>query len=342
MRKFEGFTKGINLGGWLSQSSLAKKHLDTFITPKDIQRIAAMGVDHVRLPIDFELIEDEEGNIRESGYAYIQNAIDWCLDAGLNVVLDLHKTAGYVFDDSEYSSGFFSSEKLQSRFVNLWNKLAGRFGKYYEHVAFELLNEIVDEKCADKWNEIAKRAIRTIRTIAPKVWIIVGGTRSNSVISVKELGRPYDNRIVYTFHCYEPLIFTHQAAYWVENMPSDYRVDYPETVKFYLSENYRLIDRAYAYPIEHLADMTCGKDFFKSFFLEALEVAEQYDVPLYCGEYGVIDQASPEATLRWFQDIHAIFEKYGISRAVWSYKEMNFGLIDRHYAPIYEKLLECL
>lgn len=342
MRKFEGFTKGINLGGWLSQSPLTKEHLDTFITREDIKHIASMGVDHVRLPIDFELVEDTEGNIRENGYTYIQNAISWCLDAGLNVVLDLHKTAGYVFDDSAYSSDFFSSQELQNRFVNLWSVLATRFGKYHDHVAFELLNEIVDAKCADKWNEIAERAIKTIRTIAPEVWIIIGGTRSNSVVTVKDLGAPYDNKIVYNFHCYEPLIFTHQAAGWVENMPADYHLNYPETVKFYLDETYRLIDSAFAYPIEHLADRNCGKEFFQSFFAEALEAAKMYDVPLYCGEYGVIDQASPETTLRWFEDIHAVFEEYGISRAVWSYKEMNFGIIGEHYKPIYDRLLECL
>lgn len=342
MRKFEGFTKGINLGGWLSQNALTQEHLDTFITKDDIRRIASMGVDHVRLPIDFELIEDEKGNPLESGYSYIQKAIDWCLETNLNVVLDLHKTAGYVFDDSAYSSDFFNSHKLQDRFVNLWSTLASRFGKYQEHIAFELLNEIVDAGCASQWNEIAKKAVQAIRSIAPEIWIIIGGTRSNSVVTVKDLGRPYDHKIVYTFHCYEPLIFTHQAADWIENMPADYRIDYPESVKTYLHETYRLIDPAFAYPIEHLTDMDCGKEFFRKFFAEALEAANIYDVPLYCGEYGVIDQASPETTLRWFDDIHAVFEEYGISRAVWSYKEMNFGIIGNHYQPIYDRLVACL
>ena len=36
MRKFEGFYRGINLGGWLSQGSLEKEHLDTFITEDEI------------------------------------------------------------------------------------------------------------------------------------------------------------------------------------------------------------------------------------------------------------------------------------------------------------------
>lgn len=342
MRKFEGFTKGINLGGWLSQHDLNKEHLDTFIVKKDIEFISNMGVDHIRIPVDFELIEDEMGNPIEKGYEYIVRGISWCLEYGLNVVLDLHKTAGYVFDDSAYSSDFFHNKQLQERFINLWVRLANRFGKHSEHVAFELLNEVVDASCADKWNEIAGHAIEAIRAIAPDTWLILGGTRNNSVISVKELCAPYDNKIVYNFHCYEPLIFTHQAAGWIENMPSDYRVNYPESVSHYLDETHRLIAPHHAYPIEHLSNLECGKAFFEQFFKEALEIAEKYNVPLYCGEYGVIDQACPEATLRWFEDIHAIFESYSISRAVWSYKEMDFGIIGEHYAPISEKLLECL
>ena len=37
MREFPGFKKGINLGGWLSQSTLKKEHLDTFITENDLE-----------------------------------------------------------------------------------------------------------------------------------------------------------------------------------------------------------------------------------------------------------------------------------------------------------------
>ena len=65
LRKFEGFTKGINLGGWLSQVKPENSGHDTFITKEDIRTIKTFGVDHVRLPIDFELVEDEAGNVRD-------------------------------------------------------------------------------------------------------------------------------------------------------------------------------------------------------------------------------------------------------------------------------------
>ena len=45
MREFKGFKKGVNLGGWLSQcgeGNYTKERFDTFITEKDIEKIAAL------------------------------------------------------------------------------------------------------------------------------------------------------------------------------------------------------------------------------------------------------------------------------------------------------------
>ena len=61
MREFVGYQKGVNLGGWLSQCDHTKEHYDTFIGEEDIKRIASWGLDHVRVPVDYELIEKEEG-----------------------------------------------------------------------------------------------------------------------------------------------------------------------------------------------------------------------------------------------------------------------------------------
>ena len=71
-------------------------------------------------------------------------------------------------------------------------------------------------------------------------------------------------------------------------------------------------------------------------------MAQARNVPLYCGEYGVIDNASPEDTLVWYQAIHAAFEKYGIGRAAWSYRQMDFGLSDPRMDGVRPELLRYL
>ena len=55
MKKFTGYKKGVNLGGWLSQCKHSVAHYDAFITERDIEQISAWGLDHVGLPVDLKL-----------------------------------------------------------------------------------------------------------------------------------------------------------------------------------------------------------------------------------------------------------------------------------------------
>ena len=59
-------------------------------------------------------------------------------------------------------------------------------------------------------------------------------------------------------------------------------------------------------------------------------------------EYGVIDLAGNEDKLRWLKDIHAVFNKYGIGRALWNYKEKDFGIRDERFAQIYDRFSQII
>ena len=80
-------------------------------------------------------------------------------------------------------------------------------------------------------------------------------------------------------------------------------------------------------------------DFFIGFLAEAAEAAEKRGVPLYCGEYGVIDRSRPEEALAWYRLIHQAFEHYGIGRAAWSYRQMDFGLADARMDAVRPELV---
>lgn len=316
MLKSKGFYKGVNLGGWLSQCDYSKDRLDNFITKQDIAKIATWGVDHVRLPIDYNVLENDTNDYKEDGFARIDKAIEWCQEFHLNLVLDLHKTAGFSFDFGEKEDGFFESKKLQERFLLLWEEIARRYGKYADSVAFELLNEVTEQSYIDVWNRLSNECIRRIRVFAPDTLILIGSYNNNCASAVKDLAKPYDDKVVYNFHCYESLLFTHQGATWTDKINPDARMSYEES---------RL-----------------SPEFFEDFFASALETAKKNNTVLYCGEYGVIDRVSPEDTLRWYKDINSIFEKYGISRCAWSYKEMDFGLSDERLKPVFNELLKYL
>lgn len=340
MRHFEGFEHGVNLGGWLSQCNHTKERYDSFILEDDIKKIASWKVDHIRLPVDYNLVEDADGNYIQTGFSYIDTAIRWAKKYSLNLLLDLHKTYGYSFDSGEKEAGFFENEKYQERFYKLWEEFARRYGNSGNAVAFELLNEVTEKSYSDKWNEISNTCIDRIRKIAPDVKIAIGGYFNNSITALKDLSLPKDKNIVYNFHCYEPLVFTHQGAHWAAGMDTNFRMNLDCTYAdfFKLTSEHLKVNPISFDSFEK--NKILGQEFFDLYFSEAVKIAEERDVPLYCGEYGVINLATPEDTLKWYKLISSSFNKYGIGRAAWSYKEMDFGLVDSHMSGILDELVK--
>ena len=93
MKKFIGFEKGMGLGGWLTNYKRFHvipedkrlhitigdmEHFAEYITERDIEYIASLGMDHVRLGFDQIVIEkspyeyrEEIFSIREIGRAHV-------------------------------------------------------------------------------------------------------------------------------------------------------------------------------------------------------------------------------------------------------------------------------
>lgn len=340
MKKWKGFEKGVNLGGWLSQNDYKKETLDTFITKDDFARISSWGLDHVRIPIDYTLLQDDKGKILELGFEYLDRALQWCDEFNLNMIIDLHRIHGYNFLEGETGEGFFHNEKIVMRFLNIWIALAKRYGSRPDRICFELLNAVMKATDQISWMNIAKSAISIIRVFAPETKILVCGSRHSSVHSITTLTDFHDQNIGFSFHCYEPLLFCQQNAYWRDDMPKGIKVNFPMSGKDY----HALIEK---YPsIASSEQNTCpdlfGPEYFKDLFKRAVNYVEKLDSIIYCVEYGVIDQADNASTIQWFRQIHEAFEFYGIGRALWAYKEMDYGILDPRFEGIREVILQNL
>ncbi len=324
-RIFEGFMAGVNLGGWISQYKEASREHFESLKEADIIQIASWGMDHVRLPIDYMVLEEDDQpfQYKEEGFAYIDRCIRWCEAHHLNIILDLHRAAGYAFH-SLSENRLFEDELLQRRFCCLWQEFARRFRHYGSNVVFELLNEIV-EPDSSRWNKLSKRAVEAIREIDGDRVIIIGGNQYNCVDTLQELEEIKDDKLVYTFHFYEPHLFTHQGATWEKEMKElDFVVPYPSGEDIYQkylqkSESFRM-----RYEYEKLMDI----EYIRRRLKPALEFREQRKVTLYCGEYGVIDYAPMDSNLNWHRDLCELLMEYGIGRAVWTYKLMNFPMVN--------------
>ena len=250
--------------------------------------------------------------MKEDGLRRIDAALALSDKYGLKTVLDLHKTPGFSFDEGEHEAGFFESETYQALFYAIWEALSARYGRMHDRVVFELLNEVTEAEYLPAWKRISRECVRRIRQNAPDTCVLLGSYNWNSARTLPELDAPYDDKVVYNFHFYEPHPFTHQGAYW----------------------NPQFISCRSTY-----AESGASVEWFEDFLAPAIEKAKQEGCELYCGEFGVIDVVPPEEAVKWFRDVHTVFERHGIAHSLWSYKQMDFGLSDARMDDVREELL---
>ena len=115
-KDWPGFTRGMGIGGWLTNYKRFNvlpehhrlpitigdlEHFDSYITEKDIANIKSMGFDHVRLGFDQIVLEESPGKYRERTFRKVDDFIGWCEKHGLNMVLNLHKAVGNYCDIQE-------------------------------------------------------------------------------------------------------------------------------------------------------------------------------------------------------------------------------------------------
>jgi hypothetical protein len=335
----QAYQAGVNLGGWISQfPAFDRHHFNTFIQENDIRRIAGWGMDHVRLPVDYPVLEDDNYPFvyKEDGLAYIDHCLEWCQEYGLDVILDLHHAPGFSFTTLAANS-LFSDPAMQERFLALWEALAIRYRGISKNLIFELLKEVMLPDSIP-WNVLAHRAVERICKIDPERVIIIGSNQYNSVHCLSGLEVLEDPHIMYTFHFYEPFIFTHQKAGWSPVMMEfNQEVPYPGYAPELADFIQRKPDRRKE--VERFLDRRLDKDFLRAELQPAIEFTRRTSKPLYCGEYGAISCSSAESRLRWHQDIIDLFYEYGIGHAVWSYKEMDFGLVDWKGRVISDELI---
>ncbi|MEZ0396292.1 MAG: cellulase family glycosylhydrolase [Anaerolineales bacterium] len=331
---------GVNLGGWLSQyPAYDHQHFKTFIVADDIRRIADWGFDHVRLPVDYPVLADEArpGIYLSSGFDYLLQALEWCQEAGLRVVLDLHRAPGYRFD-APAENTLFSDAARQEQFIALWGVLAERLEEVSaEWLAFELLNEVVLPE-SGPWNWLAQAALTRIRQVDRGRLVIIGANRYASPDELQHLDILPDPHVLYTFHFYEPLLVTHQRAYWVPwLLEFDRAVEYPGCVP----DPQRLMSLRpeMAAFVEKYSRQPMDSELLRHYLRPALDFVRRSGQTVYCGEYGVIDRASPATRIRWTGDFVELLREYNIGRALWSYKAMDFGLVDGAGNVVSEELI---
>ncbi|MGQ9780112.1 MAG: glycoside hydrolase family 5 protein [Bacillota bacterium] len=341
---------GTNASHWLSQSNLDRNHLASFFTEADVARIASWGMDHLRLPVDYGLFEHEGAPswFSEEGLSWIDRAVEWTRRAGLYLVLDLHCLPGHSFMTEDHNPIWPKDSPYRRRAVAIWEMLARRY-RGEHHVVLEILNEPVAKE-DEAWNELAAELHAAIRRQNEESWVVIPSNRWDHPRTFAAIRPIADERIIYTFHFYEPMLFTHQNAPWVPQLGwlAGRKVPYPgplpqeiiEAVPKDLLTTLEADEERRRF-FERMAREPYGPVYLEEILRPVLEFRERNRAAVYCGEFGVISSAPAEDRLRWYGDVAALLRSHGIGMANWDYKSDNFGLVDAA-GRVDERLLETL
>ncbi|MEJ7647192.1 MAG: cellulase family glycosylhydrolase [Chryseolinea sp.] len=310
--------RGTNIAHWLSQSDRRGKARATFFTQKDIAFIDSVGFDHIRLPVDEEQLWDDKGVRHDSAFALLNQCLSWCQQAGLKVVLDLHILRSHHFNAEE--KPLWSKPAEQDKFIGLWKDLSSVVSKWpHDMVAYEFMNEPVADDPA-QWNQLLLRVADSIRSWEPERVLVIGSNRWQSANTFDQLEVPAnDKNILLSFHFYEPFHLTHYKASWTKLKDFNGKVQYPGQIVV----DGKADEEKRQYNLDTLEQM----------MRKPLALAAKLNLPLYCGEFGVIDDAPTEAKLAWYKDMVTIFEKHGVAYANWNFKAGSFGIVDSNLKP---------
>ncbi|MBN2069268.1 MAG: cellulase family glycosylhydrolase [Opitutales bacterium] len=317
---------GVNASHWLAQHFEGIPPKDIFFTQEDVQLLKDAGFQHLRIPVEEVEMWNEDGSPNEESFRYLDQALHWAQDAGLNAILDLHIIKAHHFN-SEHGDGknvLFTSEEAQQHLVGLWQQLSDRCHEWpNDFLAYEILNEAVAENHED-WNKLVAKCVAAIREKEPERFLVIGSNRWQQTQFFPFLKIPEgDRRIILSFHFYNPFPFTHYQAGWV-GAYSDYRgpINYPGNI---VPEDY----------LESLAEGEIRDMLTESFYNDketlrammkpAIDYAAEHNLALYCGEWGTMPTMPREDRLQWYRDMSQVFREEGIENAIWSYK-VEFGI----------------
>jgi endoglucanase len=312
------FHKGVNLTDWFQTSNPGQIQFTKF-TKQDFFDIKSLGCDVIRLPINLLFFTDREPDytIDPLILSFLDSVVNWSEEVQIYLILDNHS----------YDLSLINSSAYETSLIKMWSQLAHRYENRSEYIIFEIQNEPHDISDV-LWGNIQGNVIEAIREIDKIHTIIVGPASWNSFNNLQYMPEYSDQNLIYTFHFYEPFLFTHQGADWtdvsmapVTGIPFPYdeaeMPDVPaELIGTWVGNAY------YTYPDDGTGEK------IREWLNIAINFRNSRDIPLFCGEIGVYNLNSPHTDrIAWYDTVQNYLDDHTISWATWDYTG-RFGLFE--------------
>lgn len=238
------FIQGTNLGNWLNPegymfgfektnsphfinemicqlvgpsnaASFWRQFKENYITQDDIRFIAETGANTIRLPFHYKLFtaEDYMGLYDNSseGFRLIDRLVEWCRDAGLYIILDMHDCpGGQTGDNIDDSYGYcwlLTERAEQDKFISIWRRIAQHYKDEPVILGYDLMNEALASQFNNQYNTLSsnlaqlyKECAQAVRQVDPNHIIILGGANWNTRFEMLDLS--YDPQLMLECHRY--------------------------------------------------------------------------------------------------------------------------------------------
>ncbi|PAP77129.1 cellulase family glycosylhydrolase [Rubrivirga marina] len=231
--------RGIGLGGWLMPEGYmvrvpghgspttirqqavevageegADRYFEAFranyVREEDIQKIAEWGYDHVRLPFHYKVLWDEEaGAFDEDGFALVDAFLEWCREAGLPVIFDMHAAPGgqseHNIADAHGTAELWVGPNAavnQALTIRIWEEIARRYRDDRLVIGYDIINEPVlpEGVTRAELRDFYVRSRDAIRAIDPHHVLFIEGDFFANFFD--GLTPAFDDNMVWAFHKY--------------------------------------------------------------------------------------------------------------------------------------------
>jgi endoglucanase len=320
------FHRGVNITTWFQASNASQIQFSRY-TKRDFEQIKSLGCDVIRLPINLHYMTGGAPDyvIEPLFFEFLDEVISWAEELNIQLILDNH-----TFDVTTSTD-----PNIGPVLVKVWTQMATRYKDASEYIYYEVLNE--PHGISDNlWNNIQQETIDAIRELDTKHYIVIGPAGWNSYNNLNNMPVYADNKLIYTFHFYDPFVFTHQGASWTDpsmvplsGIPFPYHPDSMPTLPSSLQGTW-IESNFNDYP------NTGNAAYVRSLLNIAIQFKNNRNVPIFCGEFGVfIPNSTNYSRTYWYSVVRKYLEQNDIAWTTWDYHG-GFGLFEENGNGIFE------
>lgn len=198
------------------------------LSEHDIAALKQSGVTTVRYCLNYEIFS-ADNNLRENNFKHFEQMLALFEKNKIHIVVNLHVPPGYAGAIRPTDASFFEDTKLWQQFEGFWREFLTKYQDKKIIIGWEFFNEpalpLPEVLSESAWYKKVDDFLQAMRAIDQNHIFFVGnpightvGFNRDSTRNIEwrfiQFKRKFnDTNLVYVYHFYEPIHFTHQNTH---------------------------------------------------------------------------------------------------------------------------------